>query len=324
MMALSPSCGQAGSHGWMLQPAGSEWQVKGDVQKGRDISAAALFNGRDGVLASDEVRGVQTIHVDRERQKIQVGALVPLVPDDGSEIDIEGMAADAASRRLYITGSHALTRHKEVVEADRSWVFRISYNPENGFPDEKSVQKASLIPVLRADPVLSPFVGKPAAENGLDIEALGFRDGKLYFGLRAPNLAGNAHIVIVDADALFSQPKPAAEVVQVPVGVGRGLRDMAAVKGGFLLLNGPSGGDETGASFSEKVEAKVFSVDFWSGVKGGGLTRVGIVKSPPAKCEGLLVLGENDTSIDLLILHDSAKDGAPIPWRAMKPPPATK
>ncbi|MFO1142735.1 MAG: hypothetical protein U1E59_10135 [Amaricoccus sp.] len=43
----------------------------------------------------------------------------------------------------------------------------------------------------------------------------------------------------VAADALFGAGDPDPHVVDVEVGPGRGLRDMAAVGGGFLLLAGP-------------------------------------------------------------------------------------
>lgn len=52
-------------------------------------------------------------------------------------------------------------------------------------------------------------------------------------------LDGRAQVLLVDANALFNGGDVRATVTPLPLGPHRGIRDMVAVRDGFLLLTGP-------------------------------------------------------------------------------------
>ncbi len=129
---------------------------------------------------------------------------------------------------------------------------------------------------------------------------------------------GRAFVVSVPEQAVFGQAAPAAVVSRLALGTDRrgrkhGVRDLAPVAGGFLVLAGPALPEGNEA----KGEATVF---FWSGPGGRaiplrpvGLERQGV------KPEALLVLGEDAASYRVLVIHDGVEGGAPTEHRIGKP-----
>ena len=107
----------------------------------------------------------------------------------------------------------------------------------------------SLRAAIDADPVLKPFAALPGDEGGVNIEGLAARDGKLFVGFRSPVLKDGTVPVMVTT---FDKPET-NELRFVPLG-GRGVRDLAAVRDGFLILAGPS--VEAGGGFQ---------IYFWDG-----------------------------------------------------------
>src|SRR6266508_350209 len=71
-------------------------------------------------------------------------------------------------------------------------------------------------------------------ENRVDIEGLAVKDGRLYFGFRGPVLRDGWVPILVTA----WDDVDAAEVRYVQLD-GRGIRDIAVVDDGFLILAGP-------------------------------------------------------------------------------------
>src|SRR4051812_47274772 len=89
-------------------------------------------------------------------------------------------------------------------------------------------------------------------EGGANIEGLAARGGNLYVGFRAPSVGGRAFVVRVAEKAVFGPAAPELQVLRANLGQdasGRdlGIRDIAAVADGFLILAGPSlpEGDDT-------------------------------------------------------------------------------
>lgn len=160
---------------------------------------------------------------------------VPLSPptkDDEGEIDIEGL--ELAGNHLWLVGSHSTKRkkpkdgdrdghrlYKVAVDQNRYLLARLTVDDgvivtaaadgarlsatltgENG--------KSPLIRVLSDDLHLAPYVRPmraakdekelplPGKDNGLDIEGLAVRKGRVYLGLRGPVLRGWAIILAVE------------------------------------------------------------------------------------------------------------------------------
>ena len=105
------------------------------------------------------------------------------------------------------------------------------------------MEAISLRPILERDPVLGPFTRIPGKENGVNLEGIAVHDSKLYVGFRSPVLREGYVPVMVFS---FDEPeKYALRYVQLG---GRGIRSMARVEGGFLLLarSAQSGGRRYG------------------------------------------------------------------------------
>ena len=312
--------GTAGWGAWTLA-WGEPWSVKGDFSKGKDLSAAAGFGMDQALVASDETRGAQRISLDPSKRVLTVHDMVPLLPGKGSELDLEGAAASVGQRAYFLVGSQALSRTREAFEADRGYVFKLPVDA-SGRPQAGAVARANLRSVLSADKELAPFLNRPADDNGLDIEGLAEWDGRLFFGLRAPVVNGEALVLEAGVDDLFAG-KGALTHHRLAFGRGRGIRDVTALAeaAGFLVLVGPSGGPDSAKS---DIGAD-YELWHWSG-PGAAATRLGALGAAPgepeAKAEAVLVLSQSPAEISGLILHDGPKNGAPHGFRLS--PPAAK
>lgn len=313
LVLLSPRGPAAEPPAWRFE-MGSSFAIKGKVFKGKDLSAAAGLTPAHALLGSDETRGVQAMSVDPVARVITVHEVLPLVPGEGTEVDVEAMAVAEKERAYYITGSHSLSRKKQRYEPERGWVFRLPVDAADR-PQLGAIQKASLRSLLQADEVLKPFLDQPANANGLDVEGLAFRDGRLFFGLRAPSIKDRAFVLEVIARELFGG-RPTAVRHELGLGAGQGIRELVALRsGGFLLLAGSSGSDDEAAS-----PAGGFSLWLWAGPKGD-LQKVAELPAMPGKAEGMFLFSETEALLEGLIFCDGGKDGAPRSFRLVKSPP---
>jgi hypothetical protein len=113
--------------------------------------------------------------------------------------------------------------------------------------DPSSVETTyRLSEAIAASPKIRPYFTQDLmSANGLNVEGLAVADGKLFAGLRAPTLDGKAFIVAVDADRLFNEKASTNEgdvkTISVPMGAGRGIRDLARLNDRqLLILSGPA------------------------------------------------------------------------------------
>lgn len=308
-LAAGLSCaGVAGAQeaqdgGWKyeLRP---EWEVSGNLSKDKDMSAAAAFSPERALVASDETRAVQSVRLDPASRQVIVGSAVPLWPGAGTELDIEGIAASETERAYFITGSHALSRKKKTFEASRGYVFKLPVDEHNN-PKADAIEKVNFHAVLKKDEVLAPFLNVAAEDNGLDIEALAERGGRLFFGLRAPSRGGKSFIVEIGAGELFGgQTKVIRH--EVALGAGRGIREMATLPdGSFLLIVGSSGTSE-----DEHATAKGFALWSWDGPSSAPrkISDMGLL---PGKAEGMAIYEATDSVVKGVLFFDGAKNGAP-------------
>lgn len=295
----------------------------GDIQGAEDISAVDAV-GDFLVLGSDESNFVQLLMREGDAYRV-TGDPVVLNPA-AEEIDIEGIAHDA--EWVYVLGSHAWKRKKvdadkkykknrealETVsrEKDRERVCRFRLAPDGS---ASAVEETSLRAFLDSHPALEPLAKVPSKENGIDLEGLAVHAGRLYAGFRSPVLRGG---FVPVARFPFADPVAGAELLYLSLD-GRGVRDIARVGDGFLVLAGPSGE----AAMSSRVY-------FWDGndcLPGADRPApMGVLKllgdlpaDATGAAEALSVLGEGEGGYEVLVVFDGVANGNPTRYRVPRP-----
>ncbi len=301
---------------WRMEALPEAWAFRG-FDGDKDLSGIAIAGDR-GLVVSDELRGAQTARLDAAARTVTAGPLVPLLAGD-SEADLEGVAVSGDGRTFFATGSHGVGRKKGDVEPSRRLVFRIPAPAAEGAfgPAETS---AALMDWVGRDPLLGPYAGRPLQQNGFNIEGLAWRDGRLWFGVRAPNLDGDTFVLDADPALLFPGTAPTATLHRIRIGPGLGLRELVSVRDGFLLL----AGEACAEASKQQPESLAAAIDpgysiFWWHPGSAAAVPVGRLPDTPGKAEGLLVLHEGDTAVDLLVLFDGPSGGAPRAVRLHRP-----
>jgi hypothetical protein len=303
-----------------LQPTGKV-EFTGDIKKSKDISALCLV-GEFLVIGADEGNKIQILKRDGDHY----GLIRDVVLDDSAkEIDIEGIACDGNT--VSVVGSHSWKResvkddntykeNRELIaaiqpEPSRDSVFRFTVDPDG---KASAIEKTSLRSILDQDKLLKTFSRVPGKENGIDIEGLAFHQGLLYVGFRGPVLRDNYVPVLTFQ---FATPIVQANLLFVNLG-GRGIRDLTAVQGGFLVLAGPVG-DGPGS----------YQVYFWNGQdclpgsrdsgEVGQYRLLGEVQvETEAKAEGITVVAESASAYDVIVVYDGRKNGGATRFRISK------
>lgn len=319
-------------------PLGNSVQVEGTIEEGEDVSAVVAID-RFLLVGSDEKAAIQIL--EQTGTGFKVGGRIQLLPGKKDEADIEGLAIGksetAGETTVYAIGCHCANRKKleddktmaknlerlgtVETEESRAGVYRLTVNAQGAL--SKPVQRKSLKSFFEGSSFLQRFVSLPSKEssipskeNGIDIEGLAVdTDGKLFAGLRGPVLRGNFVPVLV-----FDFDNPDGAALRFVNLKGLGIRDMAAVKGGFLVLAGPVG--EGPADF------RIF---FWDGTdaipgkdrqKAFVINELGTISppEPDAKLEGLAVLSEDDQKFEVLLVFDGLANGRPTRLTVGKQP----
>ncbi len=258
---------------------------------------------------------------------------VALRLSDG-ELDAEGAATD--EKYYYVTGSHSAKRSScESNQASRR-IIRFAFDPTSGkakydgngrLADYRD--KDSLWHLMASHPALKDYVGEQKClgteppedapglkgQRGVNIEGLAASKGTLHFGFRGPAEDGKAPILSVDANAIFEASAPQADVTFLRVGRGRGVRDLATIKAGILVLAGPD---------DDKANENVgWSLGIWDGVPSSNpdyneiatliLNDVKLRKcDDELKPEAVAVLEDTPDRLDLTIMSDGMCNGGPL------------
>lgn len=295
-------------------------EFRGEIHEPENISGLAVV-GNYLLIGSDEGNHIQVLE-KISASVYKVAAKPVQLADEATETDVEGIAA--SGDRVYVVGSHSTKRKKvkknktrkknrkrmkEVEhEESRDQVFELKVDPQSG--GVKPESSMSLVDNIRQDELLKLFVDIPSKENGIDIEGIAADGDKLFFGFRGPILRGNYVPVMIR-----QRSSPSHELRFVNLG-GLGIRDMARVKDGFLILAGPMG-DGPGS----------YSLYFWTGeddIPGRDNTMRAIAKLGDfptiknGKAEGLAVISENSDSYTVLVVFDSLPKGKPTLFTADK------
>lgn len=310
-----------------------------------DKNASALC-GVDGLIfvATDEPTSggnvVQVLRPSGDDFALDPTRTVLLDPSvsQKKEMDIEGLAADGHT--IYVVGSHSAKRKKvdpdktcktnrkaltSPVEAQpsRDVLLRFDWK-DDGEPVE--IESTTLRNVFEKTEPFATFQSIGSKENGIDIEGIAVYQKQVYVGFRGPVLRGNFAVVLKFG---FGQPVKKPTPLFVNLG-GRGIRDLATVKKGLLILVGPVG-DGPGS----------YQIYFWDGQDGvpgsdvpismskpglqliGDLPAIGAadaVGSEP-KPEGMMILNDKETSWEVLIVCDGLKNGHALKFQVKLPKP---
>lgn len=315
---LSTACARHDAAAPRLEILPDQWHLAG-FENSLDLSGIAAASRTQVLVGSDEMFHVQPGAVDFAKQRIESRRPIalPLRSHGGKqEIDIEGVAFSPADQAYYSVGSHGLGKKKGDDQPDRHSVHRIPVDSATGRVDKDGIHRASLLPWLQRTPEIAPYLKRPLQQNGFNIEGLAWSGGKLYFGLRAPNVDGRALVLELAPERLFGGTPGPLRVHSFPVGKGRGIRELAAVRDGFVVLTG-----NASAEPSKKFPVSAapgpdtrFELFFWDG-RGGHASRIGRLPANGGKAEALLVLDDAAGHIDLLVLFDGLLGGEPTAVR---------
>ncbi len=302
------------------------------------VACPALASGQRNCLAVFD-EGVQAHFFTIGSSSIHPQGTGVRILDNDVELDAEGAATDGVY--FYVTGSHSAKRNSCESNPGSRFVIRFRVDPQTGLAQrDKSGRlvdyQASdkLWTIMAKTPALQAHVGeemclgsepvprKPGrvGKRGVNIEGIAIAGGRLHFGFRGPNKDGNASILSVNADALFTGAPPRVTVTAFAVGAGRSVRDLLAVRDGILVLAGPD--DDRS---NENVGWTIGRLD---GLDGGDvafrelaaldLSDVSLQScDTEIKPEAMLALSDVAGETDrLLVLSDGMCDGGPLAFTA--------
>jgi hypothetical protein len=310
---VAASAREAGAQ--VIEPEDLRWRVAPDFAGNSDartnISGAACAPTspplRTCLAVNDEKKFAQFFAI--EGSAVVPGEVMRLSGEDArGDPDAEGATYDGGY--FYITGSHGRSRNRDKANAASYRVFRIRVDPRTGAPAtpgpagvETTDRLRTLIAAMRP---VARFHNQPLARRGLNVEGLAVRDGRMFVGFRGPTIDSEAFIMSLDADALFTGAGTRARMHALALGKNVGIRDLAAVDDGLLVLSGPM-----------REEKKPFAVWLWNEREGARL--LGVIPRAhipaDAKAETLLVLASEPRAYRVLVMFDGVENGGPMSLR---------
>ena len=271
------------------------------------------------LIANDEKKYAQFFSIDGTT--LSPLKLIRLSNED-KDPDAEGVAY--AEGYFYVAGSHGRSRHGDK-DNDASYaVFRFPVDPATAMPPFKVTDKKVAAEVessarLRKaiknacvardnqpdDCSIKKLFNQSLAKGGVNIEGIAVKDGRMHFGLRGPSRGGNAYLLSVDAEAMFKKHANLnSKATSLPLGTDTGIRDLAAVSDGILVLAGPT-----------RKEDVPYAVWLWDGVGNNARQLATLDLSGidgEGKAEVLLPLAEDSSNIRVLVMFDGIENGGAV------------
>jgi Protein of unknown function (DUF3616) len=303
-----------------------QWPVHGRLlgkndKKSEDVSGIACTTSRgfprSCLVIDDNVQQAQFVTV--KDGEIVAGDTIALIDNsfDGKDLELDGEGVAHADGFYYVIGSHGHPRDsdhkldpvKDAVKiaariAASSQIVRFRSDGDSATSEVE--RTAKLRAIIAQESALAPFVDRRLENNGLTIEGIAVRRGRILAGFRGPALSdGRAAVLSVATDSVFGSAPPGVRLHRLPLGEGRGIRDLAAFGDGVLVLAGPTASDPGPSAIywwdgeSEDVRLLKDLADI-------------VGKKGERKAEGLLPLDESASGLRVLILFDSEKEGAPV------------
>ena len=314
------------SYGKELQPFGSSVKLPDDIKAAEDVSAIAkigsllVIGADEGVGEGENENYIQLLKKDTDGSyKVHNNILLfKGNKKEGKEMDIEGLTVEG--NYAYIIGSHSSKRQKVKEdkkykknrkkfqdgkiedERNRDWLYRLTINSDG---KDVNKEKITLREIIKNDPVLKTFSSIPSKENGIDIEGISAKDGWLYIGFRGPVFREN-YVPVMKLK--FDDAEDTYDLLYIKLG-GRGIRDMASVSDGFLILAGPIGGGPASYQLYHWDGNDVIPGKNRKAVDIGKIRLLGEIRPPQdGKAEGVVVIQEEESLYQLIIAYDGVKD----------------
>lgn len=240
--------------------------------------------------------------------------------DKFDELDGEGVAI--AGDFVYVASSHACSGGGEYKPSSYLLVRFKAKSATNFRGDaEPAIERSwRLADVLDASADLKPAFGMPK-EDGTNIEGIAVIDGRLYAGMRTPLGAGSDQAFIVSAllENLFVRDgEPLkdgkVETISVKLGTNAGIRDLAALRGGgLLILSGPAH-EEPDVPYKLWVLEKPANGAALKPLATVTTSTPGKKKGELAKAETVTILEETAAALKLLVMYDNIDEGEPTQY----------
>jgi hypothetical protein len=313
--------------------ADETWPVHGKLQgkngkKSENVSGIACATARGFpracLVVDDNMQEAQFVTV--KEGEIVAGDMIPLIDNSfkGKHLELDGEGVAYTDGFFYVIGSHGHPRdsdHRLDPDKDAARIaaqiaassqivrFR-SGGPRATAPVERT---AKLRAVIAQQPDLNSHRDQRLENNGLTIEGIAVRHGRILAGFRGPSLnGGRAAVLSVAVDGVFGNAAPDAHLYRLPLGQGIGIRDLTAFGDDVLVLAGPTASGPG-----------PYGIYWWDGESDDArllrdLADV-VGKKGKRKAEALLPLDEDASSLRLLVLFDREKEGAPIAITVPRP-----
>ena len=324
-LALGLALSAVPDHAPLAKDQGT-WAVKGKKLLGKPGKTSEDMSGiacsapqgfpRTCVVIDDNSQAAQFVTVNDG--DIVAGESIPLIDNsfEGKALELDGEGVAYADGFFYVIGSHGHPRdsdHKLDPIADAakikariaaaSQIVRFRAGTDGAVSAIEHTGK--LRAIMAAEPALAPYRDRRLDNNGLTIEGIAIRQGRILVGYREPTLSnGRAAVLSVAIAGLFGNAPPDARLFRLPLGEGRGVRDLAVFGDGVLVLAGPATSDPGPAAIYhwDGVSEEVLLLKDLAALVGDDGLR---------KAEALLPLDESPSGLRVLILFDGEKEGAP-------------
>jgi len=301
--ALSQICERSADNSWTVKP-----DFRGDKARTQLSGAACNENISRCIAANDEKTYAQFFTVSGSKIIPDASSIDLIAGDD--EPDAEGAAHAGGS--FYITGSHGNSRRKNKPNEQSYVVVRV--NAESGAVDARSGKWRSAI--FRSEK-LKPYAaqplkdGGPGQAGGANVEGVAVWKDRMYLGFRGPSVGKNAYALSAPLGEVFdnSDKEMSARDHEIALGEKTGIRDLAAVDTGLLILTGPVNEPD---NEGERVDRSIFH---WS-PETGKLDRLAQLSplAKGAKAETLVVLPDNGDKgrFRVLLIFEGIPNGDPF------------
>lgn len=286
-----------------------------------NISGVLLTEGFM-VLATDEGNQIELFTLNNQNQWQSINIISLSQAEE--EIDFEALAWQKPY--LYVLGSHSAKRKKlknDLSQKDnikrlqetydepaRQKLIRIQLNKEGNHQD---IQTLTLQNELAKYKLLTPFIGVPSKENGIDLEGLAVDEkGRLLIGFRGPVLRENIVPVLrlnLEKET-FAIKKSKLLYLTLQ---GNGIRGLSEFENQFLVLNGAVGDQNL-----------PYQVGIWNGenaLKGKDNSSKNwqylcdIPVGKQGKPEGIQFIAKQEKTIEFLIVQDGLSNGKPTTFK---------
>jgi hypothetical protein len=264
-------------------------------------AACADLSTTQCLLVNDETNTAQFFSILKETiAPAREVLLLPTKDEEGAldEVDAEGVAYDDGY--FYIVGSHGAGRNKGKVQRSRFFFFRIPAQSSDAA--ETAVKRTPFLrAIIQHTPELAEFAEQPLKLGGANIEGLAVDGGRVYFGFRAPVVHGYGYILETRLPFQDGLSDPQPHVHKIAMGEHLGIRDLAKVDGGLLILAAPR---DAGLADAQILE--------WN--RNSEATRVLAKLKTPAegKPETFIVTETRKGAYDIVVMFDGLLDGAPV------------